>query len=242
MRKATINIARRYDSEDAKRRILSTCVRMYIENGYKNTRMVDVIKAADVSTSTFHNIFHTKDGVLEVLAEFMLKNQFEIARQVVGEQANSVMLYAVETSLQMTISELNENLREIYLIAYTQPVISEYIYHETSALLYKMFGCYLPGYNESDFYEINIGTAAIMRGYMARPCDIYFSLEKKLQRFLRMTLSAYDVPRSEQETVIAHIASLDMRQIALQAMQRLFSALEMKYDFKFTDKPIFDDD
>ena len=39
----------------------------------------------------------------------------------------------------------------------------------------------------SDFYESDIGSAAIMRGYMARPCDVYFTLERKLERFLQLT-------------------------------------------------------
>ena len=59
-----IFMARRYDSEDAKRRILSACVRLFIEKGYKRTTMNDIIHDADVSAGTFQNVFRTKDGVL----------------------------------------------------------------------------------------------------------------------------------------------------------------------------------
>ena len=51
-------MARRYDSEDAKRRILSACVRLFIEKGYKRTTMNDIIHDADVSAGTFQNVFH----------------------------------------------------------------------------------------------------------------------------------------------------------------------------------------
>ena len=98
-----IPIARRYDSEDAKRRILSACVRLFIEKGYREAKMTEIIACADVSTSTFHNIFRSKDGVLEELTEFMFDNQFSIARRIMGEEASPVLVYAFETAIQMTL-------------------------------------------------------------------------------------------------------------------------------------------
>ena len=73
--------------------------------------------------------------------------------------------------------------------------------------------------------------AAIMRGYMARPCDVYFTLERKLERFLQLTLRIYCVPEEKQREVMALIASLDIRAIANEVMQKLVAALEMHYEF-----------
>ena len=75
---------RRYDSEDAKRRILSSCVRLFILKGYRETTLADVIAEADVSSSSFHNIFGTKDGILSELVDFMFDNQFETAGLMLG--------------------------------------------------------------------------------------------------------------------------------------------------------------
>lgn len=49
-------------------------------------------------------------------------------------------VYAVETAIQMTLTELNENLREIYIEAYTQKEASDYIFQETAKELYQIFG------------------------------------------------------------------------------------------------------
>lgn len=224
-------MARRYDKADARRRILSVCVRMFIEKGYHNSKMAEIMKEADVTSSTFHNIFPSKDAVLLELTEFMFGNQFSIAREIVGGDADPVMLYAVETAIQMTIVEQNENLREIYLEAYSQPTAAEYIYQKTSTELYGIFGAYLPECGESDFYELEIGTAGIMCAYMSRPCDKYFTLQRKLNRFLQMSLSAYRVPFERQREVIAYIMQKDIVAIANAVMQKLFAALAMKYDF-----------
>lgn len=222
---------RRYDSADAKRRILTACVRFFLEKGYTHTTVAEIIKEADVSISTFQNIFRTKDGVLVELVQFMFGNQFDMAGQITGKNLPPVYLYAVETSVQLALTELNENLREIYLEAYNHTETSEYIYQQTSTKLYHIFGSYLPGYTESDFYELDIGSAGIMRGYMSRPCDKYFPLEKKISRFLSMSLSAYAVPQEEQQQVLDFIAGLDIRAIALQVMQQLFRALAMRFSF-----------
>lgn len=53
-------------------------------------------------------------------------------------------VYAVETAIQMTLTELNENLREIYIEAYTQKEASDYIFQETAKELYQIFGPYQP--------------------------------------------------------------------------------------------------
>lgn len=215
----------------AKKRILTACVRLFLEKGYKGTTVAEIIREADVSASSFQNIFRAKDGVLVELVEFMFGNQFGVARKITGENASPVLVYAVETSIQMTLTELNENLREIYLEAYTHQEAMDYIHEHTSEELYHIFSPYLPGYTESDFYELEIGTAGIMRGYMARKCDKYFTLEKKLSRFLAMTMSAFKVPEEEQEKIIGSISGLDIRGISEQVMRELFRALAMQFEF-----------
>ena len=171
---------RRYDSADAKRRILTACVRFFLEKGYTRTTVAEIVKEADVSISTFQNVFRTKDGVLVELVKFMFGSQFDMADQIAGQKLPPVYVYAVETSIQLALTELNENLRDIYLEAYSHTEASEYIYQHTSSELYRIFGPYLPSYTESDFYELEIGSAGMMRGYMSRPCDKYFTLEKKV--------------------------------------------------------------
>ena len=163
----------------------------------------------------------------------MFTSQFEIAGQIVGKDATPAMLYAVETAIQLTLVELNENLREIYVEAYTNAELLGIIHEKMSEALIKIFAPYTPERSSKDFYEIEIGTAGMMRGYMARPCDDDFTLEQKLQRFLGTALRIFCVPREEREHILETIGALDMRKVVDEVMQTLFSALEMKYDFKF---------
>ena len=225
-------MAMRKESIETKNRILSVCVRLFLLQGYHATPISQIIREADVSASTFQNIFHTKDGVLTELVEFMLCGQFGAARGLVGDDLPRIYTYAAETALQLTLTEMNENLRDVYLEAYTQPETAEYIYQHTAIELKDIFCAYFPGYSESDFYEMEVGTAGIMRGYMAKKCDIHFPLEKKIERFLSLSLRAYRIPDGEQKGILDFIKKMDIRSMADGVMQKLFEALEMKFDFK----------
>jgi len=215
----------------AKKRILTVCVKLFLEQGYKKTTVAEIVQKANVSNSSFQNIFRAKDGVLTELVEFMFSNQFGAAKKVAGTQLPPVYVYAVETAIQMTLTELNENLRDIYIEAYSHEEALEYIFRETAKELYQIFGPYQPQLTEQDFYALEIGSAGIMRGYMARPCDDVLTLEKKLVCFLSMSLRAYRVPEDEIHRVLAFMTELDIRAVAQQVMHQLFSALAMRFEF-----------
>lgn len=233
-RKDVTHIARRYDSEGARRRILSSCVRLFIERGYRETTMVEILREADVSASTFQNIFKNKSGVLLALARFMFENQFATAREIVGENAAPSLFYAVETALQLALAEANESIRENYLEAYAAPDIIRYINQEMAENLHALFARYLPDASLTDFYQIEIGTSGMIRAYMYVPCDQDFPLEQKIRRFLEMSLLAYSIPEDERRVAIDYVAHLDIRHLADDALSRLFKALAVRFQFTFS--------
>lgn len=224
----------RKDGMATKQRILTVCVRLFLEQGYKETTITQITEEAKVTRGSFQNLFPTKDAVLMELVETMFSGQFGAARTITGGGLPPVYAYAAETAIQLTLTELNENLREIYLEAYTLPDTAEYIHLHTTAELKEIFGANFPGYSDSDFYEMEIGTAGLMRGYMARKCDIHFSLERKLARFLTASMRVFKVPEAEQEGALAFVAGLDIRSIAENVMEKLFAMLEMKFDFRLS--------
>ena len=224
----------RRDSSETKRKILTVCVRLFLEQGYKNTSVSQIVEEAGVARGSYLNLFPTKEKILLELVEAMFSGQFSVARSIADRNLPPVYAYAVETAIQITLTELNENLRDIYIEAYSLPETSEYIYLHTTYELKQIFGKNFPDYDDSDFYEMEIGTAGLMRGYMARKCDIHFPLERKLGRFLVAEMRVYQVPETEQEKVLQFIQSLDIKAIATDVMYKLFAMLEMTFDFKLS--------
>lgn len=221
----------RRDSSETKRKILTVCVRLFLEQGYKTTSVSQIVDEAGVARGSYLNLFPTKDRVLLDLTETMFGGQFGMARSIADIKLPPVYAYAVETAIQLTLTELNENLREIYIEAYSLPETSEYIYLHTTAELKQIFSANFPDYSDSDFYEMEIGTAGLMRNYMARKCDIHFPLERKLSRFLTAAMRVYRVPEDELEQAVRFVERLDIRSIAERVMHTLFQTLAMHYDF-----------
>ena len=215
-----IHISTRKDGIETKKKILTVCVQLFLEQGYKQTTISQIVKKAGVARGSFQNLFSTKDAILMELVGTMFSGQFGVAKNIVGDNMSPIYTYAVETAIQITLTELNENLREIYV--------------HTTTELKQIFGSNFPGYTESDFYEMEIGTSGIMRNYMARKCDIHFPLGHKLRRFLTAAMRVYKVPEEEQAKVLAFIRSLDIRAIATEVMYKLFAMLEMTFDFKLS--------
>lgn len=115
---------RRYRNE---KKILTVCVQLFLEQGYKQTTISQIVKKAGVARGSFQNLFSTKDAILMELVGTMFSGQFGVAKNIVGDNMSPIYTYAVETAIQITLTELNENLREIYIEAYTMPETAEYI-------------------------------------------------------------------------------------------------------------------
>lgn len=222
---------RRKTGLETKKRILAVCVKLFLEQGYKNTTVAQIREAANVSNSSFQNLFQAKDGVLTELAQFMFERQFHAARETIGKVLPPVYVYAVETAIQLTLTEVNENLREIYVEAYTQEKTKQYIYEKTTEELYQIFGGYQPELTKEDFYLLEIGSAGMMRSYMEYVCDERMTLQGKIEAFLKLSLSAYKVTEKEQKMVLALINKLDVKEITEQMMHQLIESLAVHYDF-----------
>ena len=51
----------------------------------------------------------------------------------------------------------------------------------------------------------------VTRSFMARPCDMYFTMERKLRRYIDCVLNIYDVPKERRERAIEYVLGLDLR-------------------------------
>ncbi len=228
-------MAQRRTREEVKESILAACVRLFLEQGYGKTTLAQISKVAGVSISSFQNIFVNKEGVLLELTQIMFDGQFDAARSLGGQDLKPVFVYAAETAIQLTLTELNENIREVYVAAYSNPAAVEHIRKSTADELEQIFLPYNTDCAASDFYELEIGSSGIMSGFMARKCDQYFTLEKKLTKFLTMALRAYNVPKEEIDQALAFVLSLDIREISEKIMHRLFASLAMQFHFDLTE-------
>lgn len=193
---------------------LREAVSLFLEQGYHNTTLEQIAEKIDRSKAALLRAYQDKEAILYALVTHMFGSQFGKARMMLGQDADPLWVYGVETALQLHICELSEPLRDLYVTAYTLPSTLNYIYHSTTKELQQIFSEYMPGAAESDFYELEVASGSVMRGYMAKPCDMYFPIERKVTLLLNCCFKIYDVPKDKREAVIAKVLAMDLASMA----------------------------
>ncbi len=206
----------RKQSGETRRNMLRMAVALFLEKGYQKTTTAEISKAAGMSANAIFRVFPDKESILNSLVGHMIEEQFKMARHFIEEvgEYDPVFLYGAETALQLHIAEISEALRDLYVSAYSLPTTSEYIYQTVSKKLINIFGQYLPECEEKDFYEMEIATAGITRGYMAKKCDMYFTMKQKIRRFLEVTLKIYSVPPEKRSDIAERVLTLPLAEFA----------------------------
>ena len=69
----------------------------------------------------------------------MFNGQFDAADSLLPADSEPHMLYVFETAIQLAIAETSENLRDIYVEAYTNRETLCYIHDRTAARLFELF-------------------------------------------------------------------------------------------------------
>lgn len=193
---------------------LREAVSLFLMQGYNDTTLDQIAERIDRSKAALLRAYPDKEAILYALVTHMFGSQFDTARKLLGGDADPLLVYGVETALQLHICELSEPLRDLYVTAYTLPSTSEYIYKNTSKELHRIFADYRPNATESDFYELEIASGSVMRGYMTKKCDMYFPMERKLRLFLESCFKIYDVPAEKREAVIRQVLAMDIAAMA----------------------------
>ncbi len=205
--------------------MLLAAIHLFLEQGYEKTTTAQISKAAGMSPTSFFAAFENKEELLLTLTQIMFESQFRKARSF-AKELEPLMVYCLETALQIYITELSEPLREIYVMAYTLPSTSEYILKSTAAEIKAIFSPYMPDAEDKDFFEMDIASGSIMRGFMAKKCDIYFTMPKKISRFLECSLKLYDVPKKKRADLIEAVLAFDLAGVAKKLVEEIIVKAE----------------
>ena len=212
-----------------KSKILHAAAKLFIENGYYNTRIKDIASVAGISYNEVFRVCLDKDTLLSELVGLVLECQFEMTEKVLKDKTdNKLYKYAFETVLQLHIAESVEHIREMYSVSYSLPHSSQVVYSTITLKLEEVFKERLPHLERKDFYELEIASAGIMRGYLTIPCDMYFTMDRKVKRFIETTFKIYDVDENEINDAIKFISQFNFKQLAKDVIDSLFEYIETR--------------
>ena len=216
--------------EETRAQVLRYAVVLFLEQGYRETTLEQIAGKIDRTKGAVLRAYPDKEAILYALVTHMFSMQFSKVRSILGDHADPLLVYGAETALQLHICELSEPLRDLYTAAYTLPTTMDYINKNTAQELQQIFGKYLPDAQQCDFYELELVSSGVMRGLMARRCDMYFTIEKKIALFLRCALKIYDVPSEEREALIRRVLEMDLAAMARSTVENTVRLAKAGFD------------
>lgn len=221
MRKSA-NIGHDKKYEEVRKRLLNSAMKLFLKKGYSATTLKELAADAGTNTGVLMRIFGNKENILAVLVKYVLNEQFTYAAEMIKNKTeDKILFYATETSLQLHIVEYSENIRDIYGMAYSLPTTTQIIQQTITNKLEHIFKEHLPHLETKDFYELEIASGGIMRGFMTVPCDMYFTMERKIKRFLETTFLVYRVPDEKIKEATEFVSQFDFEETAARIVNQI---------------------
>lgn len=216
-------------NEAMKTRVLFAAAKLFLEKGYTETSLKEISAAADINIGSLINIFKCKENILCDLVKYVLEGQFKATAEFLKDKTDDkILFYAAETTLQLHMAESSEHIRDLYAAAYSMPGTSNIIQHTITGKLEDVFKEHLPHLETKDFYELEIASGGIMRGFMTIPCDMYFTMERKVRRFLETTFLVYRVSDEKINEAIKFVSRFDYPVLAQNTISSMLAFLEDK--------------
>ena len=219
----------RQTSQMVRSKVLRAASKLFIEGGYEKSSIARIADVAQVNRGSLCFVFKDKESILCELVSHVLQMQFDLATELLGDKAtDKILFYAAETTLQLHIAESSDQMREMYNVSYSMPNSANVIYRFITERLKAVFADRFPDWETKDFYEREIAAAGVMRNFMSVPCDLYFTMERKIRAFLEATFLLFRVSDEKIAEVIAFVEALDWNTIIKNATERMPAYLESK--------------
>ncbi len=217
------NIRNEAETKDIYKKVLTAATALFIQKGYERTSLMDIANLSGISKRIIIYEMNSKEEILVHLVAKFLDGVTEASDAVSKKLTDDkLLIFMANEVLQIYMAEMNEDMRNLYLAAYSMPKTSEAVRRRRSQMLYEQFGYLFPQFALKDYYELEIATMGIMRAYMSAPCDMYFTMEAKVDRLLSTMLKIYDVDSKVVEETKEFMKKIDFETISKKAVADVF--------------------
>ncbi|MBQ3546976.1 MAG: TetR/AcrR family transcriptional regulator [Clostridia bacterium] len=210
-------------------RVVLAAAELFMKQGFSNTSVKEISIESGVSENSIYYEMKTKEAIIAELIGYVIERQREIAvEKLKGITDDKLFMYCFEKVLQLYIAEINENIRELYTTVYSIPKTWDYIKEVNAEALKRVFGDRFPELDFKDFYELEIATGGIMRGYLTVPCNMYFTKKQKAKRYIETTLRIFNIDEETINSVFKFIIQFDFSKIANDTVNDLYNYFERR--------------
>lgn len=226
-KKAKDELTRDQRNEYNRRNVLHIVTKLFLEKGYHATSIKEICAESGIVVGTFVNLFGCKENLMRDIVKYVLEAQFEKTEEFLKDIPHDpILMYAAETTLQLYMAESSEHIRELYSVAYSLPNTTEIIQNTITEKLEQIFSEHLPNLTTKDFYVLEIASGGIMRGFLTRRCDMWFTMENKIKNFLTLTFRIFEVPKEKIEEAIEFVSQFDYITLAEETTGNMLNEIK----------------
>lgn len=222
------NIGHKQKYNEHKVKILCSANNLFLQKGYTLTTMADIAKEAKVDKNTVFYVFKDKETLLSMIVSHVINCQYDTVKELLKGETNKLYIYAVETTLQLYMAESSEHLREMYNVSYSLKKPSEEIYQTVAKKLIEVFSEYNSGLELKDYYELELAVGGMMRSFMTVPCDMYFTINRKVKRFLESVFLIFRIPSNAITKALEFASKFNYEELSSLTINKLQKYIEGK--------------
>ncbi len=217
------------ETAEIHKKVLTAATALFIQKGFEKTTIMDISKLSGIPKSKILYEMNSKEEILVHLVAEFLDGVTEASDAVSTKLTDDkLLIFMANEVLQIYMAEMSEDMRNLYLAAYSMPKTSEAVLRRRSEMLYVKFGYLFPSFALKDYYELEIATTGIMRAYMSVPCDMYFTIEAKVDRLLSTILKIYDVEKQTIDEVKEFIKKIDFESVSKNTVDAVFEEFSIR--------------
>lgn len=147
--------------EERKKELTGIAYRLFLDMGYDNVKVSDIVKEANVAQGTFYYYFKTKEDVLYAILENMIRDMSKQLRTFT-ENDQIPVLIRFQTVMNKLFSPLNEDEPIFKLMQYTDSTVHNHLDELRREVIVPVIeGLVRAGVNDGTFRNLNHPTTIV---------------------------------------------------------------------------------
>lgn len=211
---------------EVQKKVLRAAGKSFLTVGYEKTSIRMLEKTSGVNYGSIMYAFDSKENLVASLVAIVLEEQFRFASELIKDKTNDkILLYITETVLQLYLAESSDHMREMYNVSYSLPASTSKVQNTITDKLEYIFKEQFPNYEKKDFYYLELGAAGIMRSYMNRKCDMFLTMDVKVEKFIEVLLSIFHVDEMKIKEAVSFIKQFNFKEtvpLFIENLQKRF--------------------
>ncbi len=205
--------------------IIQVATRLFLERGYTNVLVSDIVGEIGISKGNLTFYFPTKEHLLAELIHRLCDFQWELMGKTAAEK-NPLTAYLLEITAMTASYCENPVARELYVSAYTSQLSLEIIRENDTRKAKKIFAEYCPDWTGGDFIIAENIASGIEYSLFTGRQESGSTPDRRIAASLNAIMMVYHVPEDVRRQMIEDVLNMDYRRMGREMLEKFGQYVE----------------